>query len=109
MQVQYVTNEKGKQVGVLLDMASYQQLVASAPADPDILGGLSQEELEALSASKLAPETQAQLDSLLQQQESRVLTDMETSHLETILAQIDQLTILKTRARYTLTTSSNTH
>ena len=102
MQVQYITNDKGKQVGVLLDMNTYQQLLASTPSDPELLTGLNQEELEALAKSKLALETQTQLDDLLQKQETESLSDAENLQLENILAQIDQLTILKTRANYTL-------
>lgn len=107
MQVQYVTNEKGKQVGVLLDMTTYHQLLAAAPSDPELLTDLNQEELKALAESKLALETQAQLDELLQKQEEQTLSDAENSQLENILAQIDQLTILKTRAKYTLNTAKS--
>ncbi len=102
MQVQYVTNENGKQVGVLLDITTYQHLIASAPSDPELLTDLNREELEALAESKIALETQTQLDDLLQKQEKQTLSDAENSQLENILAQIDQLTILKTRAKYTL-------
>ena len=107
MQVQYVTNEKGKQVGVLLDMTTYQQLLAAVPSDPELLTDLNQEELKALAESKLALETQTQLNDLLQKQEEQTLSDVENSQLENILAQIDQLTILKTRAKYTLNTAKS--
>jgi len=48
----------------------------------DILTSMNVDELEALADAKLATSSQARLDQLL--------------------AKIDQLTILKTRARYTL-------
>lgn len=101
MQVQYVTNEKGKKVGVLLDMAVYQRLTETTE-DPELLRGLSQDELEALADSKLVPDTQSQLDDLLAQQRNRSLSTEENELLDRLLAQVDQLTILKTRARYTL-------
>jgi hypothetical protein len=102
MQVQYITTEQGKQVGVLLDMAAYHRLLGTAVDDPDLLVALSQEELEALATSKLAPELQAQLDELLQAQQERPLSAEEEAQLDRLLAQVDQLTILKSRARYTL-------
>lgn len=102
MQVQYITNEQGKQVGVLLDMADYRQLLAKQSADPELLDGLSQDELNALANSKLVPDAQAKLDDLLAKQTTSQLSDDEEMQLDQLLAQIDQLTILKTRARYTL-------
>lgn len=102
MQVQYIVTEQGKQVGVLLDMVAYQQLLAGSPPDPELLSGLSREELEALAASKLALETQLQLDDLLESQKQSVLSVDDEAQLEHLLAQYDQLTILKTRARLTL-------
>lgn len=102
MPVQYVTTEQGKQVGVLLDIATDQRLLASASEDPELLTGLSQEELEAMAHSKLAPEMQAQLDELLANQQERVSSADEEAPLDRLLAQVDQLTTLKTRARFTL-------
>lgn len=102
MDVQYITNEQGKQVGVLLEMAEYRRLLAAQAADPELLPGLSREELEALARSKLGPEAQAQLDELLQRQKLETLSAEESATLDRLLAQIDQLTILKTQAQYTL-------
>jgi hypothetical protein len=68
----------------------------------EILVGLSQEELEALADSMLAPSAQTRLDALLQRNaEGRVSLD-EQRELDRLLARVDQLTILKTRARFTL-------
>ena len=102
MELQYITNEHGKQVGVLLDMALYHQLIAGRPLDPELLSDLNHEELEALANSRLAPNTQTQLNALLAQQKQANLSTSEEEELDRLLAQIDQLTILKTRARYTL-------
>lgn len=102
MQIQYVTNEQGQKTGVLLDVAAYQRLVAQKTIDPDLLIGMSQDELLALATSQLAPVTQSRLDFLLTRQNKNALTDEETEELDRLLFQVDQLTILKTRARYTL-------
>lgn len=102
MQVQYVTNEQGRRTGVLLDVAAYQRLVSQKPADPDLLMDMSRAELEVLASSRLALPSQARLTELLARQEEGTLGDLEIVELDELLAQVDQLTLLKTRARYTL-------
>jgi hypothetical protein len=69
---------------------------------PKCLIGLSQDELQALADSKLAPAAQNQLNDLLVQNAESQLSADEVANLDRLLAQVDQLTILKTRARYTL-------
>ena len=71
-------------------------------ADSDLLTGLSVEELEALADSLLAPSAQARLDNLLMRRKEGPLSVDEESELDRLLRKSDQLTILKTRARYTL-------
>ena len=61
--------------------------------DPECLIGLSRDELEALAESMLSVSKQEQLHDLLAQ---------ETVSLDRLLAQVDQLMILTTRAKYTL-------
>jgi hypothetical protein len=63
---------------------------------------MSREELEALAASRLALAAQSRLDKLLARQKKSALAEAETAELDELLAQADQLTLLKTRARYTL-------
>ena len=70
--------------------------------DTDILIGVSVEELEALADSLLAPAAQARLDDLLARQKEKLLSGDEERELDGLLQKVDQLTILKTRARYTL-------
>lgn len=70
---------------------------------PELLTGLSVDELEALADSLLAPAAQARVDELLAHKNEGRLSSIEQSELDKLLRQIDQLTILKTRARYTLT------
>ena len=70
--------------------------------DPELLVGLSADELEALSDSLLAPSAQARLDELLARNAQKQLEGSEVAELDRLLERVDQLTVLKTRARYTL-------
>ncbi len=74
----------------------------------DILTSMSVDELEALADAKLAPSSQARLDHLLTENSTRQLSGDEAKELDQLLAKIDQLTILKTRARYTLNQQTKT-
>lgn len=99
--LQYVTNQDGERVAVLLDLQTYQQLTNSS-ADNEILTGISLEELQALSQSMLSPKTQVELNDLLARNTDNMLSVEEKANLDRLLAQVDQLNVLKTRARYTL-------
>ena len=70
--------------------------------DSEVLVGLSEGELEALADSVLAPSAQAHLDELLSRNASAQLAANEQVELDRLLTRVDQLTILKTRARYML-------
>ncbi|MCC5602690.1 hypothetical protein [Nostoc favosum] len=104
--VQYVTNAEGKKVGVLLDLESYQQLT-NLSVDSELLIGLNLDELQALAESYLSPKAQIQLQELLVKNSENDLSHDETETLDRLLAQVDQLNILKTRARYTLNIFQN--
>ena len=99
-QVRYVTNEQGERVGVLLDLEAYHRLTNPLALDAECLTDLSQAELKALAESMLAPAAQARLDELLAWNAENQLSADEVAELDRLLAQVDQLTILKTRARY---------
>ena len=71
-------------------------------ADVELLTSLSDEELEALANSTLAPASQDRLAELLAKNAENELDESGEAELECLLARVDQLTILKTRARYTL-------
>lgn len=101
-QVQYVTNERGDRVGVLLNLETYQQLVVSPNKDDKILVSLSQGELEALAEIKLGISEQTQLDELLEKNADGLLDESEIVRLDNLIEKIDQLNLLKARARYTL-------
>ncbi|MUG91632.1 hypothetical protein F7734_03685 [Scytonema sp. UIC 10036] len=100
--VQYITNEQGERVGVLLDLRTYQELINLSTVDAEILTGLSLDELQALAESTLSLKAQVQLDDLLVRNAENQLSADETATLDRLLAQVDQLNILKTRAKYTL-------
>ena len=70
--------------------------------ESELLVGLTDDELEALADSMLAPSAQAQLDELLERNAVCQLAPDERGELDRLLARVDQLTILKTRARHTL-------
>lgn len=71
-------------------------------SDLELLVGLSQDELEALADGMLAPVAQSRLDDLLERNAENRLGAVDQLELDRLLARVDQLTILKTRARYTL-------
>ncbi len=70
--------------------------------DPEVLLGLSSGELEALAEGILAPPIQARLDELIAHSKEGRLSSEEAAELDRLLARADQLTLVKTRARYTL-------
>jgi molybdenum cofactor biosynthesis enzyme MoaA len=99
--VQYITNTQGEKVGVLLNLETYQQLT-NLSANTELLIGLSVDELEALAETSLSLKSQIQLDELLIKNAENQLSNEESETLDRLISQIDQLNILKTRARYTL-------
>ena len=98
----YIINEQGECIGVLLDLEEYQQLIRLSLPDAELLVGLSEDELQALAHSSLAPAEQDRLDDLLAQNADGQLSETDQVALDHLLHYVDQLTILKTRARYTL-------
>src|SRR5690606_11054048 len=95
-------DEEGQQVGVLLDIEEYRRLTQRSVPDTELLIGVSRAELQALADSELASSAQIRLTDLLARNEAGQLSKEEDAELDQLLEQIDQLTILKTRARYTL-------
>ncbi len=100
--LQYVTNEQGERVGVLLDWSTYSRLANPLGLNEECLVGLSLNELKALASCKLAVIDQNRLDDLVARNGESLLCTEEVAELDDLLAKADQLTILKTRARYTL-------
>lgn len=76
--------------------------------DSELLTDLSDDELEALADGLLAPSAQARLNELLDRNAVGRLGADEQTELDHLLARVDQLTILKTRARYTLAQRTGT-
>jgi hypothetical protein len=104
--MQYITDETGDRVGVVLDWATYQRLLGRVPPelsrDPELLVGLSEGELSVLAKVSLALEVQAELSQLLRRQDRDGLLAVERVRLDEILEEVDRLNLLKARARYTL-------
>ena len=100
--VQYITRENGQRVGVVLAWEDYRNIQARLLDDPDLLPGLSETELRALSEGVLAAEHQERLSALLDRNREQTLTEREAEELDRYLEQIDSLNILKARARLTL-------
>ncbi len=107
--VNYVTNQAGETVGVLLDLETYQKLTNALPTDGEILTGLSIDELQALAESSLSPKDQTQLNDLLAKNEGLQLSVQEVAILDNLLAQVNQFNIIKTRAKYTLYKRQNSY
>lgn len=76
--------------------------ITAPTADQELLKDLSIDELDALAESILIPKAQSQLQELLSKNAEATLLTEETHLLDHLLAQIDYLNILKTRAKYTL-------
>jgi molybdenum cofactor biosynthesis enzyme MoaA len=100
--VKYITDDRGDLVGVLLEIEVYQRLTNPLNLDAECLGGLNMDELQALAQSQLATVSQTRLTDLLARNTKSQLSTDEVAELDYLIAQIDQLTILKTLARYTL-------
>lgn len=97
----FLTNARGDRIGVVLDLETYQQLLARKE-DAELLTELSDAELVALAESRLAPEDQQRLGALQEKCDAGALSEDENEAFERLLAQIDQLNVLKARAQYTL-------
>ncbi|MDZ7963146.1 MAG: hypothetical protein RMY34_35710 [Aulosira sp. DedQUE10] len=78
-------------------METYHQLTNSS-ADVEILTGLSEDKLQALAESILSPKAQTQLNDLLVRNQQNQLSSDKIAILDKLLAQVDQLNLLKTRA-----------
>lgn len=71
-------------------------------SESDLLEGLSQAELHALSVAMLSSEQQDRLSALLELNRQQTLVPDEEDELNRLLKRIDYLAILKARARFTL-------
>ena len=70
--------------------------------DARCLLGLSMKELQALSDCRLSVIEQERLNDLLDYNSNGALSAEESIELEQLVEQVDQLSLLKTRAQYTL-------
>jgi hypothetical protein len=74
----------------------------SMGTEQELLTGVSLDELEALAAGVLIPAKQARLDALMDGAKRNQLTSDEVAELDDLLNKVDQLNLLKARARYTI-------
>jgi hypothetical protein len=79
-----------------------QQQVLDSLEDEELLTNISPAELQALAAVSLAPDQQTQLSDLLARNAEVTISPEEIVILDQLLAQVDQLNMLKARAKYTL-------
>ncbi|MFQ5856276.1 MAG: hypothetical protein ACE5LU_11595 [Anaerolineae bacterium] len=100
--VRYLVEEDGRRVGVVLTWEDYQDLQASVPADPDVLPGLNETELQALAEGMLSSPHQGRLDDLLQRNREEGLSPGEKHELDHQIEYVDSMNVLKARAMYTL-------
>jgi hypothetical protein len=70
--------------------------------DTELLTGVSIDELEALAAGMLVPTAQSRLDELMAGAEQHQLSPTDSAELDDLLHKVDQLNLLKARARYTI-------
>ena len=103
----FVTNAQGERVGVLLDLSTYEQMLAGRD-DPELLLDLSEPELAALAEGELALGSQQDLHILREKSGAHALSEDEAERLDRLIERIDQLNVLKARARYTLRARSQT-
>ncbi len=79
-----------------------QQQVLDGLEDEELLTNISPDELHALATVSLAPEQQTQLSNLLTRNAEASIAPEEIVILDQLLEKVDQLNILKARAKYTL-------
>jgi len=70
--------------------------------DTELLLGVSIDELEALAAGVLIPTAQARLDELMAGAAEHRLSANDAAEFDDLLHKVDQLNLLKARARYTI-------
>ena len=75
--------------------------------ETSILPNVSTTGLRALANAKLAPTNQSKLSSLLDRNSEGQLTEAETTELDSLIEQIDELNLLKARAEFTLRQQKN--
>jgi hypothetical protein len=79
-----------------------QQQVLDGLENEELLTNISPAELFALATISLAPEQQTQLSNLLTHNAEASTSPEKIVILDQLLEQVDQLNILKARAKYTL-------
>lgn len=71
-------------------------------SDLNLLTGLSKSDLETLANINVSPEFQTKLSNLLAKNQESKISQSELAELDEMLAEVDQLTLLKAQAMYAL-------
>ena len=100
--IQYLISESGERTGVVLSWEAYTALRGAPARDQDLVDELIDLELHALAEGMLAAGQQERLNALLDRNASDQLDRRERQELDTLLAGVDALNLLKARARLTL-------
>lgn len=81
-----------------------QTLLTEVSPQPTLrpLIGLKRAELQTLAESIVSPDRQEQLQTLLAKNQESNLNEAEQRQLDRLLAEVDQVALLKARAMYTL-------
>lgn len=86
--LQYLTNEQGERVGVLLDWNTYARLTNPLGLDEQCLVGLSIDELTAQASCKLAAAEQTHLNDLVSRNTESLLSTDEIAELDDLLVKL---------------------
>ena len=87
---------------MLLRDAAAPTLEAAGQAPLEILRGMSETELVALSSAVVAPGRQRRMKALLRKNERGELSEAERGELDALLEEADRIALLKAKATYTL-------
>lgn len=104
----------GEQVELAAELLRGLRALPRSKPDPEQspalqpLLGLSQSELRTLADAVVAPGRQATLRALLEANRNSPLAPDQTARLDALLAQADEVALLKARARYTLSLAGST-
>lgn len=96
------------QVGMVEELLrGFRFALKGKQAEPKVedlipLPGLNAQELRALAEAVVAPDRQQRLKASLERNRRGDLSPQEQGELDNLLAEVDQVALLKARARYTM-------
>ena len=87
---------------MVLTLSDYETHRSSLSPDPNLLAGLTEDELRALADGMLEAGHRERLAELLKRNREGELGKEENAELNRLIAGVDTMNILKARAMYTL-------